>query len=62
MVLLAITGVAEAFTASTSSEPQSVGDRLGSLAMSAVFLGVAWWRSKPLRGRNKTPVEQLDER
>ena len=57
MVLLATTGVAQAFAASTSSEPKSVGDRLGSLAMSAAFLGVAWWRSKPLRGRNRTPVE-----
>jgi len=57
MVLLAITGVAGAFTASTSSEPKGVGDRLGSLALSAAFLGVAWWRSKPLRNRDKTPVD-----
>jgi len=57
MVLLAITGVVEAFTASSSIEPKSVGDRLGSFALSAAFLGVAWWRSKPFRKRDKSPVD-----
>jgi hypothetical protein len=39
MVLLAFTGVVEAFTASPSTEPKSVGDRIGSVACQPLSWG-----------------------